>query len=268
MTPKPRLKVALAQCELIANDVQANLEHIRNYVRALDKDVDLLVFPETCTTGFSVEAYSFSQPWVETGETYQFLQNLAQEHQLAIAGSMLVFDDKWEAYNRFFLFSSDEEVQYQDKRHLFHFGCEDARLKPAKERKVLTLKGWRILPLVCYDLRFPVWARCVECDYDLIICVANWPDSRQHVWSTLLQARAMENQCYVLGVNRVGIDSNGLNYAGGSCIVSPRGEKLLSCKDYKAECSYGVLSLDEVNAFRSKFPALRDADKFKLDNEK
>ncbi len=256
-----RLKVALAQLTITSNEPLSNLSKVRQIVGSYSSKVDLIVFPETITTAFSTEAYDYADDW-ESGVVYQNLRVLAQEYAVALAGSYLVKVGE-ETYNRFFLFDEMGVVQYQDKRHLFRLGGEAESVLPTRERKVFQFKGWRILPLVCYDLRFPVWARNVKNEYDLLLCVANWPDSRRLVWQTLLRARAIENMSYAIGVNRVGEDYLGLKYAGDSVLVSPYGNEE-ACQEYSEEVLLVELDYSNLTKLRSKFPVWQDADEFEM----
>lgn len=259
-TPKkPNLRIALVQCSLFDLDPQANLQAIANELARFSGQIDLAVLPEACLTGFSEEAMNKGEVWHES-EAIGELQRLAKHHNLAIACSVFIrHEDKYA--NRFLLIE-EHSIQWQDKRHLFRMGGEARQLTPASERKLISFKGWNILPIICYDLRFPVWCRCKQNDYDIAICVANWPKGRRLVWSTLLQARAMENLCYTIGVNRVGTDMSGLSYTGDSALVSPRGEVLASCTPSETQTSIYEISYAPLEDLRQKFPVWLDADDF------
>lgn len=257
------IRVALAQCNIIDLDVDANLTALERELESLRDRCDLVVFPEAITTGFSPKAVDFAEEW-EQSALQARLVDLSLKYQLALAGSVFALEGG-EAVNRFFLIDG-RDVQWQDKRHLFSLGGEPDMVKPTKERKVLSFRRWRIMPLVCYDLRFPVWARCRQNDYDLIICVANWPKGRREVWSTLLRARAMENLAYVIGVNRVGKDLSGLEYLGDSVLINPRGESLVACTPGEEESPIGVMDYAPLADLRRKFPVWQDADNFSLES--
>lgn len=257
---KDTLRVALVQCSLLDLAPEGNLKRIAQYVRALS-NVDLAVFPEACLTGFSEEAMNQGEVWGASLLLDQLVQ-LSTESGIALAGSVFVTSEGRKA-NRFFLIDG-ANIQWQDKRHLFRMGGEAGTLTACRERKIFTLRGWRILPIICYDLRFPVWCRCLSNDYDLLLCVAAWPRGRRAVWSTLLQARAMENLSYVIGVNRVGEDLSGLRYSGDSALISPRGEVLTSCLPDSEETSIHEISLSPLQELRNKFPVWMDADSFTL----
>lgn len=262
MTSKPSLKVALVQCAIESNAPQTNLRTLESEVVRWANEADLIVFPETITTGFSKDATDFADEW-SSGEVFTKLKDLAQRHDVAICGSYLTKVGA-EAFNRIFLFAPDGTVQWQDKRHLFSLGGEPKMISATDERKLFSLNGWRILPIVCYDLRFPVWCRCVDCEYDLIICVANWPEARREVWTTLLRARAMENLAYVIGVNRIGTDTMGLSYTGDSIAVNPRGQTIASCPSRQTSVVIAPLEYEPLSELRAKFPVWRDADSFTL----
>ncbi len=260
---KHNLRLALVQCDLKSNDVEANLQTLSSVVEAYASACDLIVLPETFTTAFSASAYDFADRWGEEGLVYSKLKALAQEYKVGIAGSYLTYESKEQTYNRFFLFDEEGQCQYQDKRHLFALGGEAEALVPSRERKVFDFKGWKIFPLICYDLRFPVWIRNVGgAEYDLILCVANWPKARRAVWQTLLKARAIENLAFAVGVNRVGVDQQGLTYSGDSLAISPRGDELCRCRDEIDEVQIATLNYEDVEDLRRKFPVYQDADTF------
>lgn len=253
------LRIALVQCAIYDLDIEANLKAVEREVERLAPEADLIVFPESITTGFSPEALRYAEEWGQ-GLAYNKLVALSQKHGVGLIASLFVKEGS-EQYNRFILVDGDR-VEHQDKRHLFALGGEPNMVRPAQERKVLTFRSWRIMPLVCYDLRFPVWTRCIANDYDLIVCVANWPSARREVWRTLLRARAMENLCYVVGVNRVGRDAMGLNYTGDSLAYNPRGGELLQLKEGEADSQIVCLEYQPLEDLRRKFPVWQDADSF------
>lgn len=256
-----KLRIALVQCDIKDLSIAENLQTIEQAVELWAGRADLLVFPEAITTGFSKEAYQYAEPWGE-GLVYDKLCSLSQQYGMGLCGSYFVRDNG-ATYNRFLLIDG-AEVQYQDKRHLFSLGGEPDMVQACKERKVLHFRSWRIMPLVCYDLRFPVWSRCVGNDYDAIICVANWPRGRREVWKTLLKARAMENLAYIIGVNRVGQDKSNLQYLGDSVAYNPRGEALVSCAEGKAVSELVELDYQPLEELRRKFPVWQDADLFEI----
>lgn len=262
MNSKPNLRLALVQCEIESNDVEKNLTFVSNTVSANASLADMVIFPETITTGFSPDASQYADEW-EHGRVYQTLRQLAQEHQTAICASYLVGDGNLRV-NRFVLFDESGSVQWQDKRHLFSFGGEPDMVSATEERRILTYRGWRILPIICYDLRFPVWCRNVQNEYDVLICLANWPKPRREVWSTLLRARAMENLAYSIGVNRVGVDTSGLVYTGDSALFDSRGRLVATCSEGASEVALVELEYGPLLDLRQKFPVWQDADAFTL----
>ena len=260
VTPAP-LRVGAVQCEIHWNDVSANLELIESFVSKYASEVDLLIFPETITTGFSSEAAKLADE--ERGMTYQHLLSLAEQYQVSIMGSYLSRVGE-QIQNLIFLIEPDGRVQRQAKRHLFAPGGEKDFVSPATERQIFSYRGWRILPVICYDLRFPVWCRNVANEYDILIAVANWPRPRREVFCTLLRARAMENLSYAIGVNRVGEDPQGLVYVGDSAILNARGQALAETQTEGEEVLVATLDYAPLADLRRKFPVWEDADTFEL----
>jgi len=197
------------------------------------------------------------------GPTVAWMKMLAAELDCVICGSAVIANENG-SVNRFLWVQPDGKVEFYDKKHLFSYGGEDKRYLAGKERKIFNYRGWRICPQICYDLRFPVWCRYRD-DYDVLLFVANWPEPRTLAWTTLLQARAIENQCYVIGVNRSGEDPHGLKYSGGSAVYDPLGKKILDLGN--TECSGTVfVDLSEVDKIRSQLPFQQDADDFIVTN--
>lgn len=260
VTPAP-LRVGAVQCEIHWNDVSANLELIESFVAKYASEVDLLIFPETITTGFSSEAAKLADE--ERGTTYQHLLSLAEQYQVSIMGSYLSRVGE-QIQNLVFLIEPDGRVQLQAKRHLFAPGGEKDFVSPATRRQIFSYQGWRILPVICYDLRFPVWCRNVANEYDILIAVANWPRPRREVFRTLLRARAMENLSYAIGVNRVGEDPQGLVYVGDSAILNARGQALAEAQTEGEEVLIATLDYAPLADLRRKFPVWTDADTFDL----
>ena len=260
VTPAP-LRVGAVQCEIHWNDVSANLELIESFVAKYASEVDLLIFPETITTGFSSEAAKLADE--ERGTTYQHLLSLAEQYQVSIMGSYLSRVGE-QIQNLIFLIEPDGRVQRQAKRHLFAPGGEKDFVSPAIERQIFSYRGWRILPVICYDLRFPVWCRNVVNEYDILIAVANWPRPRREVFRTLLRARAMENLSYAIGVNRVGEDPQGLVYVGDSAILNARGQVLAEAQTEGEEVLIATLDYAPLADLPRKFPVWADADTFDL----
>ena len=250
------LKVALCQFDMVWEDTAANLRTAGRMVA--EADADLVILPEMFATGFETDPGRVAQPM--SGEIVQEMTRWGRTMGKAVAGSLIV-EEEGRYYNRLlFIKPSGERVQ-SDKRHLFSIGGEGANFCPGRERVVVEYGGISFLLQVCYDLRFPVWSRCRN-DYDAIIYVASWPAGRRDVWRTLLRARAIENQAYVLGVNRTGDDPR-LHYSGDSAVIGCKGETLAEAGEGQRLLT-ARLDMDELRRFREKFPAWRDADDFDL----
>ena len=252
------LKITLLQQPLVWMDGPANLRHFDLQLEELTGR-DVIVLPEMFTTGFAMEAAQQSLP---QDEVVAWMRAKAQQTQALVAGSAALQTERG-AVNRFLLVEPGGHVHFYDKRHLFRMADEHHYYQAGNERVVFEWRGWRILPLVCYDLRFPVWSRNRD-DYDLALYVANWPAPRSLHWQSLLIARAIENLAYVAGCNRVGTDGNGHHYRGDSRIISPQGEILASAEAHQATRLDAELSLELLQEYREKFPAWQDADPFTL----
>jgi omega-amidase len=253
------LKCLLIQTQLFWADPEANRQHLEAIVREQSSDCDLVVFPETFTSGFLGDAEA--APETMEGATVEWMKILAGELDCVICGSAAISIAEGTA-NRFLWVQPDGQVQFYDKRHLFSYGGENRRYVAGSERKVFHYRGWRICPQICYDLRFPAWCRNRD-DYDVLLFVSNWPEPRTSAWTALLKARAIENQCYVIGVNRSGKDPRGLEYAGGSAVYDPLGETVLDLGAVEGSGSVKI-ELDKVEAIRSQLPFMQDADDFNL----
>ena len=258
---KDPLKISLVQLDIVWENKKLNYELIDNYLQEI-QDTDIIVLPEMFATGFSMNPVKLAE--TEDGETLNFLRQKAKEKDAAITGSVII-NDKGKYFNRLFWVTPDDDVSYYDKRHLFRMSEENEHYTAGNHKLSISYKGWRILPLICYDLRFPVWSRNRN-DFDLIIYVANWPAVRRHVWKTLLQARALENQVYVVGVNRVGKDGNGKSFSGDSMAISPKGYDRAGMIPYVPGIQQVELSLSQLNRLREKFPVALDADEFSIKN--
>lgn len=254
------LRVSLVQTELVWQNPAANRAHFAALLQNLARQTDLIILPEMFTTGFMMTPETHAETY--GGATFTWLQEQAAHLQTAICGSVATAVDG-QYTNRFLFATPNGEMQFYDKRHLFRMGDEVNHYNAGLERKTFYYQGWRILPQVCYDLRFPVFMRNRN-DYDLAIVVANWPAVRRKPWRTLLQARAIENQSYVLGVNRVGADGLGLAYSGDSLAVDFKGELLIDQPENAAFVQTTTLDLNALKQFREQFPAWMDADGFSL----
>jgi omega-amidase len=252
------MKITIVQPDIIWENRSANLKKIESLLHPVSGKTDLVILPEMFTTGFSMNTGNLAEE-INAG-TLAWMRSMSLERQFAICGSYIV-DENHSFFNRFVFVTPDQKTYSYDKRHLFSIGGENDSYKPGKKRLVFTYNDVRISAIICYDLRFPVWIRNRN-DYDLLICVSNWPDSRREVWNTLLKARAVENQCYVAGVNRVGSDNEENNYAGESVILDPRGRKIAEIKEYEEGIATGEISIPELISFRKNFPVWKDADDF------
>jgi len=221
---------------------------------------DLIVLPEMFSTGFSMDAPALAEQ--PEGETLQWMREQAAAYDAVVTGSIIV-QENGQYFNRLYWVRPDGSYAQYNKRHLFRMAQEHHTYTPGSERLTVELKGWKICPLVCYDLRFPVWSRNTGDRYDLLLYVANWPKVRSLPWRTLLQARAIENVAYVVGVNRIGTDVNNHPYSGDSAIIHPKGHKLLETTEQESILTI-ELSKQELLDFRETFPAHLDADEFEL----
>ena len=251
------VKVRLLQHDIVWGNPTENRERLQRQIEA-QPGSDLYVMAEMWSTGFATDPIGMAE---KEGTSLQWMKQMAQHYNAAIAGSVAVEQDG-KYYNRLYFVKPDGVVEYYDKHHLFSYGGEDKHYACGNKRVVVEWRGVRFLLAVCYDLRFPVWTRYCG-DYDAIVVVANWPTIRIDSWNTLLRARAIENQCYVLGVNRVGNDPS-CEYCGCSAIINPYGQTVVECERDK-ECSIeAVLDMQKLEAYRTKFPALKEKDKFEI----
>lgn len=252
------LNVALIQEDLVWEDSYENLRLFEKYLPELDK-ADLIILPEMFNTGFSMNPEKIAQG--KRGVAVSWLKEKSIEQNCAMIGSIAT-EDNGKFYNRLCMSYPCTSVKTYDKRHLFRMGGEHEVYTAGTDNPVWPYFGWKIKGLICYDLRFPVWSRNTE-NYDLLIYVANWPAPRNEVWETLLKARAIENQCYVIGVNRVGEDGRGISYKGNSMVINARGEVMEQLDDNPGFISCS-LSMSDLKVFREKFPVHMDADKFNV----
>ncbi|MBO0933946.1 amidohydrolase [Fibrella aquatilis] len=263
------MNITLLQTALHWQDPVANRAMLEETIFTLPQPTDLIVLPEMFTSGFTMEAAVVAEPMNLT--TFRWMRQMAEQTNAAITGSYVVQEGNAAGkrfYNRLIWMQPDGQWASYDKRHLFRMAGEEKAYMAGNQRLVCEWRGWRICPLVCYDLRFPVWSRNHAypdgmLDYDLLLYVANWPAPRQTAWDTLLQARAIENLSYVAGVNRVGTDGIGHPYTGGTALIDFKGDVLF--RQYDTEAVHQqTLSLESLQAFRAKFPAYLDADTFTL----
>lgn len=252
------LNVVLVQPNLVWENAQANLEKLESLMNG--QIGDLFILPEMFTTGFSMNPSAFAE--TENGESVSWMKRIAKAKNAAVVGSLIIKENT-NYYNRLFIVFPDGGYKTYNKRHLFTLAGEEKHYAQGYEILIVEYKGWKIKPLVCYDLRFPVWARNTE-DYDLLIYVANWPEKRNHAWSSLLTARAIENQSYVVGVNRVGIDGNGTEHNGKSTVFDTLGKSLFAFNEGEEAAKSVVLSSESLLKTRERFRFLKDADNFKI----
>ena len=255
------LQLTLLQPDLVWQAAELNRQRLQASLLPHKGTSDLIILPEMFTSAFAVGSGAIAE--AHPGPTLAWMQQMAKELDAALTGSVAVTEDG-QRYNRLYFVKPDGSYQHYDKRHLFRMMDEHKRYGAGSTKVIVEWRGWRILPLVCYDLRFPVWSRYTQAEpYDLLIYVANWPAARHTHWRTLLQARAIENLCYVAGVNRIGRDGNGLDYHGHSAVVSPLGEEILQAATQEGthQCT---LNADRLVDWRRGFPAWMDADNFTL----
>ena len=250
------MKIVLLQTDICWTDIDENLRRAEEMIKVAD-NADLYVLPEMFSTGFVTEPTSIAEQ--KGGKTVQWLKEMAMKKGCALCGSVAV-EDEGKFFNRLYFVKPDGTVNHYDKRHLFSYGGEHKHFTVGENRVVVEHCGVKILLQVCYDLRFPVFSRNDAANpYDMIIYVANWPESRIDVWNTLLKARAIENQCYVAGVNRVG-DDPVCHYSGGTTFIDPYGKIIARCADNQPDAISAVVDMERLMAFRKKFPVLQDAD--------
>lgn len=263
--PTNDLNISLIQSELHWRDTGANLAMFEEKIWKLPDATDLIILPEMFNTGFSMDSATLAEPM--NSQSMRWMKQMAAQTGAVVTGS-IILKEKTNCYNRLIWMQPNGEFQYYDKRHLFRMAEENQHFAPGKKRIVCEWKGWRICPLVCYDLRFPVWSRNVvsnnkEFAYDLLLYVANWPAARVNAWDSLLVARAIENLAYVVGVNRTGLDGNGIEYNGHSGVYDGRGQTLHFLNEQES-IQQLTLSGDELRSLREKFPANLDADDFSV----
>jgi predicted amidohydrolase len=236
-----------------------NLEHFGHLIGKADKETNLIVLPETFTTGFSMNVQALADTM--DGPTVATLKTWAQTYQTAITGSFIAREED-RYYNRAFFITPEGQAAYYDKRHLFRMSGENKHFTPGGRPLIVNYRGWNICLQVCYDLRFPVWSRNAGKAYDLLIYVANWPEARIKAWDVLLPARAVENLSYVCGVNRTGMDGERNSYNGHSAVYSPKGDRIADAGATPEDIHTCILQKDELDRLRAKFPAWMDADPF------
>jgi omega-amidase len=253
------LKVTIIQTSLHWEDKEKNLKMFSRKFDKIKGETDLIILPEMFTTGFTMNAKALAENM--NGKTVEFMKQYSKKLNACICGSIIIKSGE-RYFNRLILSSPDGKVQYYDKRHLFSMGKEDAVYSKGKKHLIANIRGWRVAFFICYDLRFPVWIRNRD-NYDAAVFSANWPKERNYYWKNLLLARAIENQCFSLGVNGIGKDGNGYELSGDSAVIDPLGKYVIDAKG-KSGVYSTELDINLLENFRKKFPAYRDADRYKI----
>lgn len=254
------LHIALFQPDLVWENPTDNRALIDQWFQKVGKTTDIVFLPEMFNTGFSMNVSQLAEQM--DGETVQWMKKCCTQYQFALCGSLII-KEKNQYFNRLIFVEPSGEVHFYNKRHLFTMGNEESHFQQGTERLIVYYKGWRLCPLICYDIRFPIWSRNNN-EYDVLVYVANWPRNRDEVWNTLLKARAIENQCYVVGVNRVGVDGQNIHYSGNSQILDPKGHRITDSNEGEEGIVSAEISFAELVKFRTAFPVLNDADSFYL----
>ncbi|MCX6290188.1 MAG: amidohydrolase [Bacteroidetes bacterium] len=256
------LTITIIQSELFWEDTDANLEIFSKKLASVAEGTDLVILPEMFSTGFTMNAKGCAE--MMNGKTVEWLRKKAIEKKCVLTGSVIISEDG-RFFNRLIWMKPDGTFDCYDKRHLFRLADEQETYSPGNKKMIAEINGWKICPLICYDLRFPVWSRRTKQeDYDLLIYVANWPDRRVHAWKQLLVARAIENQSYVAGVNRIGNDGNNIYHSGYSSVIDFKGERLSQTKPGEESMETIVLNKQALIDFRKTFAFADDADEFRL----
>ncbi len=285
------LKITLIQADLHWENKEKNFDTFSNKIKAISESTDLIVLPEMFSTGFSMDSKKLAETM--NGDTVSWMRTMAVKKNCAITGSFICEEDG-NYFNRLVWMNPGGTCTHYNKRHFFRMGNEHSHYSPGENKIIVDLKGWKICPLICYDLRFPVWSRNQrtanseqliekrgklysdenthpqsnfhnpQYQYDVLIYVANWPEKRAHPWKTLLLARAIENQCYVVGLNRVGNDGNNFSHSGDSAIINAKGEIISNINPFEESVKTITICFDELESFRKSFPAILDADNFNV----
>jgi predicted amidohydrolase len=261
------LKLALIQSDIVWEDIDQNLLRFQDKIGSIENNTDVIVLPEMFNTGFTMNIDLAED---NNGKTIKWLKELAKKRKTIITGSLLVNQES-KFYNRMFWVDPHNPIQYYDKRHLFRMAKEHFTISPGKIKKIITVGEWKINLQICYDLRFPVWSKNNynqgEYDYDILFYIANWPEIRKHAYKSLLIARAIENQAFVVWVNRVGSDRNGIYHSGDSMVIDPKGKIIFEAQPGKEEVLFARLDYNQLTEYRNKFKIGMDWDKFNIDNQ-
>ena len=255
-----QLKIALIQSDLVWENPEQNQNNFSKKIKNISEQVDVIILPEMFTTGFTMDAEAVAETM--QGKTVDWMKNEASKHNMAIIGSLIISEENT-FYNRLLFVEPLGKITIYNKRHTFTLVGEDKVFTAGAEKVIIDYKGWKICPLICYDLRFPVWARNTE-DYDVLIYVANWPKPRVSAWDALLKARAIENMSYCIGVNRVGIDGVNSEYSGHSAVYDVLGNLITSFKPSKEQIEIVTLEKNHISKYRNKLKFLDDKDTFTL----
>ncbi|MCF8346068.1 MAG: amidohydrolase [Bacteroidales bacterium] len=255
---KNTLTIAIIQPQLQWEQIDANLKFFERKICSISSSADLVILPETFTTGFTMQVEQYADT---RGRVVEWMKKLAHQQDITLTGSCIIKEGT-DYFNRLYWVSSSGEVQYYDKRHLFRFGREQEFFTPGNRRVIVTIGAFRVLLQICYDLRFPVFSRNRQ-DYEVILYVANWPTARKKVWEILLPARAIENQAFVIGANCSGTDGEGVENCGGSCVIDPKGNIKTRLNDQPG-ILFSTIDIDNLLSFRENFPVRKDADDFNL----
>jgi predicted amidohydrolase len=255
------LNVCIIQSCLHWENHQANLNMFEEKIEQVKAGTELVVLPEMFTTGFSMSPTQLAEEM--NGKTVEWMKRIAIEKRIVLTGSIIIIENK-QYFNRLIWMLPNGEFGIYDKHHLFSYAEEDKHFSAGNKRLITSVKGIKINTQVCYDLRFPIWSRlATENEYDILLYVANWPARRSHAWKTLLQARAIENQCFVIACNRVGEDGNEIKYSGDSCIINPLGEIVIS-KENDEDFLYYTIQKSEIESVRNQYPFAKDKDTFSI----
>ncbi|MEA1887934.1 MAG: amidohydrolase [Bacteroidota bacterium] len=255
------MKITLVQADIAWENKEVNFSKYESLLNSLTGKIDVVVLPEMFSTGFSMNCDLLAENM--NGQTMKWISKITSSAGFAMIGSFIAVENS-KYYNRLVFMKPDGNYATYDKGHLFRMEKENKYYSKGERPVIYPFRDWRFSLQICYDLRFPVWSRNVNNAYDVLVYIANWPEARRNVWNTLLPARAIENQCFVLGVNRIGKDGNGIDHCGDSMIVDPKGKIIAQTNMYAEEIISHEISLDDLNLFRDKFPVWNDADRFKL----
>jgi omega-amidase len=254
------LKISIFQGYLFWENIDKNLQNIELRLSSIREKTELIILPEMFTTGFTMNAAALAESM--GGKTMQWMHKIAVKYNAVVTGSLIIKENN-KFYNRLIWMRPDGTHEHYDKRHMFALGNEHETYTAGNKRIIVELNGWKICPVICYDLRFPVWLRNVGGEYDLLLIVANWPERRALHWRTLIPARAIENQAYVVAVNRVGHDGNEVYHSGDSNCIDPNGKVIYYKRDEEDMYTFTIVG-DEIEKIRRAMPFLKDADIFEI----